>query len=103
MRYSSSGVDLLDLPELDFLHGEARLLVAALDLRRATALQLLRPLTRRNHELELVHTVSFPADSTNELTIRSTTGAITRGRARSASTMASIRSTHASSSSFTTT
>src|SRR5262245_38021874 len=97
-------LDLLDLAFLDFLHGRARRLLARdLDLRRAALLELLRTLTRHDDEFELVHTGSFPALSENELTICATTGAMTRGLARSASTMALRRSTHASSASLTTT
>jgi len=95
------GNDPFDLAEPDFLHREARLLVGSIDLGRAAALQLLRTFTRQHHEFELVHTRSFPTDTTNELIIRSTTGFTTRSRARSARTMDRNRSTHASSASLT--
>src|SRR5690349_6652426 len=93
-------LDLLDLPELHFLHREARLLVAALDPRRAAALQLLRPLPCHDNEFELVHSGSFPLTA-KDAAICATAGAITRDRARSASTIARRRSTQLSNSSLT--
>src|SRR3954451_741327 len=95
------GLDLLDLSELHFLHREARRLLGPLHLRRAAALQLLGPLTRDHDKLELVHTRSFRALLTNDPTMLSMTGAIRRGRARSASTMPRSRSTQPSSASLT--
>src|SRR5688572_12990026 len=90
--------DALDLPLPDFLHRQPRRFFAAVHPRGAPRLELLGAGARERHEFELVHTCSFPV---NEPTIRATVGAITRGRARSASTIDRSRSTHVSNSSFT--
>src|SRR5436190_13948986 len=90
--------DPLDLLFPDFLHGQPGHLRAAFHLGRASRLELLGAGSRDGDEFELVHTVSFPV---NDPTMRAMVEAITRGRARSASTIDRSRSTHAASSSLT--